>query len=69
MSMNVADWESAAPWIDWREPVEVRLMGDDTAHYACRVCIAVVGMRGSDIPRLPTDPEEVRRHMARAHVK
>jgi len=56
----------AFPWINWREPVSI-MFTDGIRRYACRVCVAQRGLIGSQVPSLPTDPEEVRAHFASAH--
>jgi hypothetical protein len=56
------------PFIQWREPLAVRLLGDATEHYACRICIAIKGLKGADIGALPTDPNVVREHLRAEHL-
>lgn len=57
------------PFIEWREPIAIASMDDpSTKHYACRICIGETGLRGSEIPELPTDPEAVREHIAEVHT-
>lgn len=53
--------------IPWHEPIAVRLFEDPVTHYACRLCIAERGLKGSDIPGLPTDKAVVREHLALVH--
>ena len=51
------------PEIAWREPVPVRLLDEvrePVTRYACRLCIALYGLSGTEVPFLPTDIEVVR---------
>jgi hypothetical protein len=66
--MTLLELESRYPLVSWREPQRVTLAGDGTAHYLCRVCVANHGLHRGDIPKLPTDPSTVRRHIEVAHV-
>jgi hypothetical protein len=62
--------EKEYPFIQWREPIAVASIDDpSTTHYACRICIGEAGLRGNEIPDLPTDPEEVRKHIAEVHTE
>jgi hypothetical protein len=56
------------PKIPWHEPVEVVSTTDGSTHYACRFCIAQVGLKGSAVGKLPSDPETVRAHVRQAHA-
>lgn len=42
------------PAILWGEPIVVRLV-DGGPHYACRLCLARVGLYGGDVRDLPTE--------------
>ena len=53
--------------IPWHEPIAVQRTDDPTIHYACRLCIAEHGLKGRDIPGLPTDKAVVREHLALVH--
>lgn len=54
------------PMIPWREPIKVSLT-DGRSGYGCRICIALHGLKGADIPSLPTEPEPVEAHIREAH--
>lgn len=54
---------SRYPWIPWTSPVPVKLIEGGPEYLACRVCIANYGLRGADVPSLPTDEEAFQRHM------
>lgn len=56
------------PLIPWREPIIVRTPDDPTERFACRICIALAGLKERDVPMLTTDPEEVRKHIAESHA-
>ena len=56
------------PSFPYGEPMQVTLLSDPTAHYACRLCIARRGLRGDAVLDLPTDIEAVRAHIKLAHV-
>lgn len=53
------------PNIPWREPIKVTQ--GEHERYACRICIANFGLNGSDVSELPTDPDEVARHIEAEH--
>lgn len=55
------------PAIPWGKPIVVRLF-DSGPHYACRLCLARVGLYGGDVRDLPTNLAEVERHIAVTHV-
>lgn len=55
------------PWIPWIEPVRVKLIEGGAERFACRVCIANYGLRGMDVPSLPTNEEAFRAHMREEH--
>jgi len=67
--------ERLYPMIDWREPLSVQLYDDEDTpvmvsppHYACRFCVSMHGLKGCDVPNLPTDIEEMRRHIREKHL-
>jgi hypothetical protein len=35
--------------------------------YACKFCIALYGLKGTDVPQLPEDAEVVREHVRSVH--
>ena len=55
------------PDMSWCKPVSMVLLGTDIERLACRICIALYGVRGEDIPALPKDREEFARHMTEKH--
>lgn len=68
MAATLPELERAYPLIKWREPIALALTTNpDEKHYACRVCIATKGITGGDIPGLPSDPEQIRRHLREEH--
>lgn len=59
------DLEQRYPVIPWREPIRVAL--GNGMHFGCRFCIALHGLKGSDVDKLPTDSDSVRRHIKECH--
>lgn len=59
-------FETTCPWIPWRQPVTVETPSART-DFACRFCIAMLGLRGEDVGKLPATREEFDRHMASNH--
>jgi|HubBroStandDraft_1064217.scaffolds.fasta_scaffold142217_4 hypothetical protein len=55
------------PDIPWGEPIAVSLFGGKP-HYACRLCVSRDGLHGARVHTLPTDIEEVRKHITENHV-
>jgi hypothetical protein len=68
MSERERELERLYPTIAWREPLAVKRFDLRGEFFACRFCIALVGLKGKDVARLPTDREEVRRHIASQHL-
>jgi hypothetical protein len=58
-------FERLYPHIAWREPIAVTL--GDVQGYACRLCLALDGLKGTDVHRLLPTPDAVRAHLAAAH--
>lgn len=56
----LAAYESTYRSIEWREPIAVEMAG--RAGLACRVCIGLVGLKGSDTDRLFHTREEFDLH-------
>lgn len=56
------------PLIPWSEPSLVFHVADVTPHYACRLCMARNGLKGTEVHTLPTDIEIVRQHIRECHV-
>jgi hypothetical protein len=55
------------PMVPWDAPAKVTQPGLARARYACRYCIAQKGLKGADVPSLPTDPAEVVTHIELVH--
>lgn len=53
--------------LPWRTPIPITCIGDGTRHYGCRFCIALHGLKGSQVPWLPTLEAVVVEHIAEAH--
>jgi len=64
---TAAQLERDHPNVAWRTPIVMRESPNGKEHYACRFCIAFSGLQGRTIASLPTDPDEVRRHIREAH--
>lgn len=54
--------ERQFPWIKWREPIRVN------GRFACRICIARTGLKGTDVDALPKSLLVVESHIAREHM-
>ena len=61
-------WAGRFPAIRWAELIRVYLPSG-VFGYACRICVAEKGLKGSDIPTLPSSPGRVRRHIEEVHSK
>jgi hypothetical protein len=61
--------EKLYPWIDWREPLPLRVSGWRSG-YACRFCIALLGYRPADgfMPGFSEEKATVSEHIAKAHM-
>ncbi len=66
--MNEADLERLYPSIPWREPLPVTVEGV-SGFLACRLCIGLYGMTGSEAVRMPKTMEEFKKHLAEKHPK
>lgn len=61
--------ERRFPNVAWREPAPMSVFSaPDEKHYACRVCIANDGLKGHQVPGLPTDPQVVDKHIREVHM-
>lgn len=58
--------ERRYPGIPWREPIEV-VRTDGERGWACRLCVAKLGLKASEIPTLADDPAIVRLHLELEH--
>jgi hypothetical protein len=70
MESREHELERKIDWIDWREPVMVQLINDHTIkqpRFGCRFCIAMYGIKGSEIINLPASREEFDKHMKEEH--
>lgn len=63
--MTEAELEQTFPEIPWREPLPVTTPG--ASGLACRFCIALYGLKGSNVGRLPQTAEEFAEHMEALH--
>ena len=50
------------PAIDWIEPLPIQTF-DGKSGLGCRFCIAIVGLQGRDVAKLPQTREEFDAHM------
>lgn len=65
--MTEAELAARYPAIPWRTPILVKRT-DGADGYGCRFCIALYGLKGSDIHRLPQTIGEWEEHMALLHA-
>ena len=59
--------ERRFPSIPWREPLPVKLLDASASGLACRICIAVRGLHGSEVGALAKTREEFDEHMKQEH--
>jgi hypothetical protein len=61
--MSIPDSTLLARWpsIPWHEPIAVN------GRFACRICIARNGLKGTEIGKLPLTAEEIIDHIAVEH--
>lgn len=64
---NLADLERLYPSIPWREPQPVSLLGLQGKYFLCRICTALISLKGCDVPSLPKTDVEVRTHIQATH--
>lgn len=64
--MSEQDLRQRFPSIDWNMPIPVSQPGTGT-HYACRYCIALYGLHGSDVKNLWQTSNEVLAHIETFH--
>lgn len=64
--MTVEELVERYPEIHWYEPVIIQHTSGGT-FFACRICIALYGVKGSDMTGVPETPEEWIEHMAVVH--
>lgn len=53
--------------IPWRTPLPVQWAADGRTYYACRFCIALRGLKGKDVGKLPRLAGDVMMHIALEH--
>lgn len=54
-------------FVDWRSPVRITVPGVGR-RWACRLCIALDGLRGEDVARLPFTRELAALHVEQSHA-
>lgn len=54
------------PQTKWTEPLPTRTLGGSSG-LACRFCIAIHGLRGCDVAKLPQTVEEFDAHIREKH--
>lgn len=64
--MNADDLVRLYPHIPWYEPVLIHRT-DGVTRFGCRICIALEGLGGKDVPDLPETAEAWIEHMAVVH--
>ncbi len=64
--MTEAELRRSYPEIKWDEPLPVTVPGVGRG-LACRICIALQGLTGRDVPSLPQDARGFAEHLASAH--
>lgn len=63
---SAAELERRWPDWPWREPLHVS-RPDGAEGWACRICVALHGLRGRDVGKLPSSPAAVLEHIDREH--
>lgn len=63
---SARDCERAYPWIPWRTPLRVEIV-DGASGYACRICVALHGLKAEDVGLLWETPEAVEAHTRASH--
>lgn len=61
---RLEEWQ---PTIPWRRPLTITVPGVGTSDFACRVCIAQVGIVGHQIVDLPKTRDEWDAHFRAVH--
>ena len=59
-------YEKRFPGLPWREPIKVcgvSSTGQPITRFACRVCIAMHGLKGYDVELLSDDYDAVAQHI------
>lgn len=65
--MEDQELRQAFPDITWDMPIMLSVIGDETQHYGCRLCIARNGLSAQRIPELPTTLEGFVEHWVKVH--
>lgn len=55
------------PFVDWREPILVGLIGETPTRYGCRYCIAMYGLKGWEVRGMPDSKEAFLQHLKEEH--
>lgn len=66
--MTDRELELQHPWIKWREPIRVE-RADGLVRYACRFCIAQLGLKATELERQFESPAAAAAHIASAHIR
>lgn len=68
--MNLTDYEleQSCPGIKWREPIRVERT-DGLVRYACRFCIAHLGLKATELERQFVSEADAAAHIAMVHIK
>lgn len=67
--MSDHELEQAYPWIPWRTPIMVAVLGGVAHRFGCRLCIAHRGLHAAHADGLPATQEEFDRHMTEEHTQ
>lgn len=68
MAWTARALEHSFPDLPWREPIEVRAATRyDDVRFACRFCICLVGLKGTQVETLPRDRAVVTAHIESEH--
>lgn len=60
--------EMRFPWVQWREPINVRLPGRYEGHLGCRLCIAAKGLQAAAPQgKVFSDTEAFNAHLQEVH--
>ena len=63
---SVETLEKYFPWIYWREPL-MASTASGAAGFACRICVAQLGLKASQIAGLPQNMAEFDEHLKTVH--
>lgn len=73
MDPYLQDLETNSPFIAWREPVPIQVVGKDGisqtgVRWGCRVCMSMDGLAARDVEMLPVERDIMIEHIARVHL-